>query len=199
VLSGHGALHPIPVLSSPLPGCTVSSLVAFRFPGQSSRGHADGQPVVASREAFLTDASRRIRFVFTPKHCSWLNQVEIWFSVLARRVLKRGDFRSVDALEQKILAFIDYFNRVLARPAGRSRREPRRSTRRRISRRTSSKSLRTRAFEKRRRSRVTRPCGARFRCSGAARHCSRASCAAGGSDGRPRLPAAPAPPLPIFL
>jgi transposase len=71
---------------------------------------------VASRKAFLTDGSRRIRFVFTPKHCSWLNQVEIWFSVLARRVLKRGDFISVDALEQKILAFIAYFNRVLAKP-----------------------------------------------------------------------------------
>lgn len=71
---------------------------------------------VANRKAFLTDASRRIRFVFTPKHCSWLNQVEIWFSVLARRVLKRGDFTSVDALEQKILAFIGYFNRVLAKP-----------------------------------------------------------------------------------
>jgi len=71
---------------------------------------------VASRKAFLTDGSRRIRFVFTPKHCSWLNQVEIWFSVLARRVLKRGDFISVGALEQKILAFIAYFNRVLAKP-----------------------------------------------------------------------------------
>ena len=71
---------------------------------------------VASRKAFLTDVSRRIRFVFTPKHCSWLNQVEIWFSVLARRVLKRGDFLSVAALEEKILAFIAYFNRVLAKP-----------------------------------------------------------------------------------
>ena len=71
---------------------------------------------VASRKTFLTDASRKIRFVFTPKHCSWLNQVEIWFSVLARRVLKRGDFRSVDELSDKILAFIAYFNRVLAKP-----------------------------------------------------------------------------------
>lgn len=71
---------------------------------------------VASRKVFLTDNSRRIRFVFTPKHCSWLNQVEIWFSILARRVLKRGDFRSVDELSEKILAFIAYFNRVLAKP-----------------------------------------------------------------------------------
>ena len=71
---------------------------------------------VASRKVFLTDRSRRIRFVFTPRHCSWLNQVEIWFSVLARRVLKRGDFRSVDDLSHKILAFIAYFNCVLAKP-----------------------------------------------------------------------------------
>ena len=53
---------------------------------------------------------------FTPTYSSWLNQVEIWFSVLARRVLKRGDFLSVEVLEQKILAFIAYFNRVLAKP-----------------------------------------------------------------------------------
>lgn len=71
---------------------------------------------VASRKAFLTDKSRRIRFVFTPKHCSWLNQVEIWFSILARRVLKRGDFRSIKELSEKIRSFIDYFNRVLAKP-----------------------------------------------------------------------------------
>ena len=71
---------------------------------------------VASRKAFLTDRSRKIRFVFTPKHCSWLNQVELWFSILARRVLRRGDFLSIDDLSHKILAFITYFNRVLAKP-----------------------------------------------------------------------------------
>jgi putative transposase len=71
---------------------------------------------VESRRQFLTHRRRRIRFVYTPKHCSWLNQVEIWFSVLARRVLKRGSFCSVDELRDGLMTFIRYFNRVLAKP-----------------------------------------------------------------------------------
>lgn len=45
-----------------------------------------------SRKKFLADTSHRIRFVYTPRHCSWLNQVEIWFSILSRRLLKRCSF-----------------------------------------------------------------------------------------------------------
>jgi transposase len=71
---------------------------------------------VATRKAFLTDASHRIRFVYVPKHTSWLNQIEIWFSILVRRVIRRGSFRSAVDLREKILAFIDYFNRTLAKP-----------------------------------------------------------------------------------
>jgi transposase len=70
----------------------------------------------ASRKAFLTDSSHRIRFVYTPKHTSWLNQVEIWFSILARRVLRRGSFTSKEDLKTRILNFVDYFNEVLAKP-----------------------------------------------------------------------------------
>jgi hypothetical protein len=69
-----------------------------------------------SRRAFLESAEHRIRFVYTPRHCSWLNQIEIWFSILVRRVLKRGSFVSTDALKERVLAFIAYFNRVLAKP-----------------------------------------------------------------------------------
>ena len=70
----------------------------------------------ASRQAFLSSPERRIRFIYVPKHSSWLNQVEIWFSVVVRRVIQRGNFPSVEALRQRLLDFIDYFNRTMAKP-----------------------------------------------------------------------------------
>jgi hypothetical protein len=70
----------------------------------------------ASRMAFLRDPAHKVVFHYTPKHSSWVNQIEIWLGILVRKLLRRGSFTSVADLETKIREFIAYYNRTMAKP-----------------------------------------------------------------------------------
>lgn len=69
-----------------------------------------------TRAKFLSNSEHKIIFYYTPKHCSWLNQIEIWFSILMRKLLKRSSFDSEGDLASKILDFIAYYNDTMAKP-----------------------------------------------------------------------------------
>lgn len=69
-----------------------------------------------TRAEFLRNKDHAIRFVYTPRHCSWLNQVEIWFGILTKKIIKRGNFTSKKNLKGKLLSFINYFNATMAKP-----------------------------------------------------------------------------------
>lgn len=69
-----------------------------------------------TRSKFLTDENHRIRFVYTPKHCSWMNQIEIWFSIISRQLLKRLSCNSIEILKERITTYISFFNETMAKP-----------------------------------------------------------------------------------
>lgn len=70
----------------------------------------------ASRKKFLENKKHKIRFLFTPKHCSWMNQIEVWFNQLSSHILVRGDFKSKQDLKDKIINYIKYYDKYLAKP-----------------------------------------------------------------------------------
>ncbi len=93
----------------------IADLINFKEP-LGVKGKSGILENIETRQEFLSDSSHRIRFAYTPKHCSWLNQVEIWFGILVKKVIKRGNFTSKNDLRKKITDFIHYFNRTMARP-----------------------------------------------------------------------------------
>ena len=90
----------------------------------TSRHHRRPGRQGRARDPSLSGHARRLfarpcppdLILYTPKHTSWLNQIEIWFSILVRRLLRRASFTSIDDLSARVLAFIDYFNRTMAKP-----------------------------------------------------------------------------------
>jgi transposase len=97
----------------------VRMVAEFLGIDQDSLGEAGKHGILRSmktRRAFLSDTEHRIRFVYTPKHASWLNQIETIFGVISRRVMRHGNFTSKADLREKLSAFIDYFNTTFAKP-----------------------------------------------------------------------------------
>ncbi len=88
--------------------CQVVANFCKCDPGQTKTG--------CQRKDFLSNPSKRVVFHFTPTHASWLNQIEIWFSTLTGKVIRRGDFCSIGDLEDKVTKFIEYHNKYLAKP-----------------------------------------------------------------------------------
>lgn len=94
-------------------------LIAHKIGFKGYLGIKDKEGILKNMETrrdFLEDETHTIRFLYTPKHCSWLNPIENWFAKLQRQALTHGNFKSVEILNKNISDYIEYYNRCLVKP-----------------------------------------------------------------------------------